>query len=130
LLVFAALGIYSGWQVQTDLKYQNEDWRGLVSYLNQHEAGQPRVWFDDPATSIPFAYYNQSSYEVIQSETFPLCQAPCWWPLRQPYTTVHAFTQSVTDPRRPWKPEVSSDCQIVDSWESDTQLALWQVQCK
>ena len=130
LLMLAALGMYSGWQIHTDPKYENEDWRGLIAYLNQHQAGLPQVWFSDPAISIPFAYYNQANYQVIQSEVYPFCQTPCWWPLRQPYTATHAFTQTVTDPLRPWKPEIPSGCRILDSWESHTNMALWQVQCK
>lgn len=130
MLVFGILGIYSGWQVHRDPKYRNEDWRGLIAYLDRYQAGLPQVWFPDPAISIPFAYYNQANYQVIQSEGFPFCQTPCWWPLRQPYTVTHAFTQSITDPLRPWKPEIPPDCLLLDSWESDTHLALWQVQCK
>jgi hypothetical protein len=88
------------------------------------------VWFNDPATSLLFSYYDQDGYQVIKSQDYPFCQSPCWWPLRQPYTVTHAFTQSITDPERPWKPEIPPGCQVLDAWESSTHLAIWKVQCQ
>lgn len=130
LLIFAASGFYSGWQVHVDPKFLNEDWRGLAAYLAEEKQDVPQIWFKDPEAIPSFEYYYSGDYVVIPNEKILTCQTPCWWIIRQPYTATHAFTQSITDPFRPWKPEIPSGCQLLDAWESDTQLALWQVQCK
>ena len=133
-----AIGFYSGWQVHTSARYFDEDWRGMLAYLVRQDAGTPLVLFSDPAASLPFAYYAEianfqystAAQDSSQVELFSVCRENCWWPVRQPYTVAHAFTQSITDPARPWLPEVPPGCRVLDAWESSTHLALWYLQCQ
>jgi uncharacterized membrane protein len=122
-------GIYNAWQVHSDVKYAREDWRGLAAYLYGQAPSNSPFWFLHSEMVVPFEYYYREPYRLLAVSTPPACTQPCWWVLRQPYTPTHAFTQSVTIPERPWKPDLSPLCQLLDRWDSPTGLAIWKIEC-
>lgn len=129
-LAYVCIGLWAGMQVHIDEKYAREDWRGLTAYLGGKVESNPRIWFSDHESFVPFLYYLQSEIQVLDYIEPPTCQSPCWWIIRQPYTATHAFAQAISVPERPWLPEIPEECQVINRWESPTGLALWKVQCR
>jgi hypothetical protein len=130
-LILLFLGAWTGWQVHQDVKYGREDWRGLVSYFVQAGGLNNEVWLSEPEASIPIQYYLRGDLSSAStSKDALLCETPCWWVLRQPYTATHAFSQAVSIPGRPSFPELPEECRLLDSWESLSGIALWQVVCE
>lgn len=129
VLVFS-IGIWNAWQVQVDAKYDIEDWRGLVDYMENRSQGDETVWLTEPEAEIAISYYHPISKSALIFSEKPTCPSTCWWVLRQPYTMVHAYAQGVSDPNRKWKPEIPADCQLLDRWDSRNGVALWKVHCE
>ncbi len=128
-ILMGAVGLYNGWQVHADSKFQREDWKGLVAYLDKQQIGETGFWMTDEEIRVPFEYYYRTKYAQIEFELPPTCSPSCYWLLRQPYTTTHAFTQSLTDPERPWFPQLPIGCRLEDRWNSPTGIGLWKVSC-
>lgn len=130
-LILISLGAFSGWQVHLDAKYGREDWRGLVSYLVKNGGEDAELWLSEPEASIPIQYYLRGDLSSASTgKEALLCETPCWWVLRQPYTATHAFSQAVSIPGRPSFPELPEECELLDSWKSSSGIALWQVVCE
>lgn len=79
---------------------------------------------------VPFLYYYGGDFHQLNSLEPPVCQSPCWWVMRQPYTATHAFSQTVIMEDRPWKTELPEGCDILDRWDGRTGLMLWNVSCE
>ena len=122
-------GLYNAWQVHSDIKYAREDWRGLAGYLSQQSQENPHLWFLHPEMVVPLKYYYQKPNNLLPIGPPPACTEPCWWIIRQPYTPTHAFTQSVTIPERPWKPNLPANCNRPERWDSPTGIATWIIEC-
>jgi mannosyltransferase len=131
LFIFILLfsGLYNAWQVHSDIKYAREDWRGLAAYLSEQPPSSVPFWFLHAEIVAPFEYYYHEPYKTISAGTPPACKEACWWVLRQPYTPTHAFTEAITIPERPWKPQLAPGCQILAHWDSPTGLAIWKIVC-
>jgi hypothetical protein len=130
LLLLTFVGLLNAWEVHSNPKYAREDWKGLSGFIIQSQAKEVPYWLSHPEMLVPFKYYFHEDNQLLERETPPACTAPCWWVLRQPYTPTHAFTQSISDPDRPWKPGLSPGCQILEQWDSDTGLSAWLVTCR
>lgn len=131
MVIMITIGIWSGWHVLTDEKYIREDWRGLVTYLQENVEQGEQIWLSEPEASIPIQYYFRGDLSSAISSLEPLeCQDPCWWVLRQPYTATHAFSQSIKLDGRQSYPSISENCRLLDQWQSNTGVALWYVNCK
>ncbi|MBW8011160.1 MAG: hypothetical protein FVQ83_07965 [Chloroflexi bacterium] len=125
------IGFWAGWQVHVDVKYSREDWRGLSRYLEENAGEQPELWLSEPEASVPMQYYYRQDLSSASTGDNPMmCDFPCWWVWRQPYTSTHAFSQAVTLPDRPERPDLPDGCTILDKWDSSTGLALWKVDCE
>ena len=125
-LLMIAIGIWSGYQVHLADTFNREDWKGMMGYLLS--SSQAPILFSDPETEVAFQYYNDGQMEsdIIKQTNL---SSDYWWVLRQPYTMVHAFAQGMSDPNRPWKPEVPDGCQLMDRWESSSGVAAWKIHC-
>jgi uncharacterized membrane protein len=128
-LVLLLVGVWSAVQIHVDIKFANEDWRGLVEQYNNLADKDDTIWLMEPEVQLPLKYYGLEDLEFIDSEDPPKCETVCWWILRQPYTATHAFTQSVPEPNRPWLPEIPPGCQQTNRWDSATGIGLWRVTC-
>ncbi len=129
LIILGTIGIWSGWQVHSDGKYAKEDWRGLTSVLMSAQLEDSTLWLSEPEASLPLSYYGLQHLEMEISQKPPACPSTCWWVLRQPYTATHAFTQSVSLPGRPWKPDLTESCPRVQEWQSPTGLQALKIDC-
>jgi hypothetical protein len=127
--LFFPIGIWNAWQVHVDPKYEIEDWRGLVDYMENMGQGDENVWLTEPEAEIAISYYHPISKDVLIYSEKPTCPSTCWWVLRQPYTMAHAYAQGISDPNRIWKPGIPADCQLLDRWDSRSGVALWKVHC-
>lgn len=131
LAVALVVGFWAGWQVQVADHYTREDWRGLANQmLVEGGNGKPSLWFSDPEGVIPFEYYYPAGAGYLPAGPPPICQASCWYVMRQPYTATHAFAQGVADPDRPWLPALPERCVVSHRWQSVSGVALWKVACK
>ena len=128
-ILILLIGLWQAWQVRVDVKYLREDWRSLSLVLKNDSAETPTIWFSDPEAEVPFRYYFGTSYHLIQQIEPPVCKSVCWWILRQPYTSTHAFAQGIHDPDHRWLPEIPSGCAIQDIWGSPSGLESWKVKC-
>jgi mannosyltransferase len=130
LMLLAGVGLLSAWQVHADPKYAREDWKGLSGFILQSPLKDAPYWLSHPEMLVPFKYYFHEGNQLVESVIPPTCATPCWWVLRQPYTPTHAFTQSIGDPDRPWKPEIPLGCQVLEQWDTATGLAAWLITCQ
>ncbi len=128
--IMLAFGNWVGWRVHLNPGYAPEDWAGLVGYFRMHVEADSRVWFSEPEATIPFQYYLRGEVDAVLGTQPPQCLPACWWVIRQPYTETHAFSQAITNPLRPWVPEVPIECQVLERWDSPTGLRLWEVHCE
>jgi 4-amino-4-deoxy-L-arabinose transferase-like glycosyltransferase len=124
-----AIGLWAGVQVHTSLTYVKEDWRALARTLALQPDDELRLWFSDPESVIPFQHYYLPPFVLIDAVDTGSCAQGCWLILRQPYTATHAYAQSVSHPRRPWRPELPAACRVGERWQSATGLEAWQVEC-
>jgi mannosyltransferase len=129
ILALGSIGLWSGWQVHSDLTYAHEDWRSLASRLRTNSTATDQIFLADPETIIPLHYYKIDIATRSDFSDIHACEGSCWWVLRQPYTATHAFSQSVTDIDRPWKTEIPMGCTLIEAFNSPTGVALWHIQC-
>lgn len=130
-VILILVGTWTGWQVHVDEKYGREDWRGLVSYYDQQDGLNSETWLSEPEASIPMQYYLRGDLSNAVASLEPyLCETPCWWVLRQPYSATHAFSQGISLLGRPPFPDVPQYCKVLDEWESASGIALWQIVCE
>ena len=120
--------LWAGTSVHTQIAYAREDWTGLTDQLRDASSAT-RIWLMDSEVVVPLRYYYDSEVRFLTDNQPESCQDSCYWVLRQPYTHTHAFTQSIRDPARSWRPEIPSGCQVMDRWDSPTGIGLWQVHC-
>lgn len=92
MFVVAIISVWAGLQVHTAPQYERENWVGLSAYLAVQSNPTDEVWLSDSSVKLPLAFYGLDDYTEIASEMPPRCNLACWWVLRQPYTTTHAFT--------------------------------------
>jgi len=128
-IVMVIGGVWGSFQIHRDIKFAREDWKGLVAYLDELPGEQPPVFFSDPESEVPFLYYDQSRLERGREAGIDAVME-YWWVLRQPYTMTHAFAQAVSDPDRPWEPDLPEGCQLLECWESLSGIAAWKVHCE
>ncbi len=129
IVILGSVGLFNAWQVHRAPQYFREDWKNLAGHLYQQLPEEIPFWFHHAEMIAPLEYYYRENFTVLESGEPPVCNIPCWWVLRQPYTATHAFTQSVTDPKRPWVPQLPPDCQLLNHWGSPTGIALWKIDC-
>jgi len=80
--------------------------------------------------SFPMQYYLRGDLSTAKADKEPLlCESPCWWVMRQPYTATHAFSQAIALPGRSSFPDLPVECSLLDEWSSPTGLELWKVVC-
>jgi 4-amino-4-deoxy-L-arabinose transferase-like glycosyltransferase len=124
------VGIWNGWQVHIDPKYSIEDWRGVAAYLSDQGVDGLPLWLPEPEAEVAIGYYHPVQKDSLIYSAKPVCPDSCYWVLRQPYTMTHAYAQGVSDPGRPWRPDLPANCQLLDRWDSPSGVAAWKVHCQ
>jgi hypothetical protein len=120
------LAILQGMTVHTDPKYDRENWRAVSELIASSPAP---VWLSETHSILPFGYYHGESYAALDAPSAEACGSQCWWTLRQPYTTTHAFTQAIEDQERPWLPDPPAGCEVSSAWDDGSGIVLWRLRC-
>jgi hypothetical protein len=117
------------WAVHTQPAYQKEQWREVANWLDRLPPGTP-ILLSEQEAELPLAFYTPDLHPAGVIGKTP-CGDRCAWVLRQPYTCTHAFSQSVSDPKRQaWEPNIPSDCVRVDGRRWSTGVATLLLACK
>lgn len=114
--------------IHTQPAYAKEQWKEVAAWLQQLPSGTP-VLLSEREVELPLAYYAPDIQPegLIQSGG---CPSMCAWVLRQPYTYLHAFSQSVSNPRRSdWKPDLPDGCTLLQTETWPTGLGTLLMVC-
>jgi hypothetical protein len=128
-LVWLLSGLAAALEVHSHPKFAKEDWRGLVTYLQQVGAAPEQLWLPAPDVALPLAYYGAIDVQADFTGEILACSSSCWRILRQRYTSVHAFSQSVSEPNRDWPPRAPANCNAQARWNSPTNVSVELLDC-
>lgn len=124
-----ALAAASGLSVLRGPKFEKEDWRGLVAFLQAKGAVIDDTSLSEPEITLPLSYYGFASLEADLPDLIPSCGETCWWVMRQPYTATHALTQAVTEDGRSPRPEARPSCDATNMFLSLTGVQARELKC-
>jgi hypothetical protein len=110
--------------------YRKEDFRGLAAELGQRPGAHERAWLSEAELTLPMRRYATEEWQAVMGYGEAVCGESCRWILRQPYTETHALTGAVSDPSRPWLPEVPGTCRLAETWQGDGGIHLWSLRCR
>jgi len=129
VIVCALIALSAGFSVHSAWKFEKEDWRELVAFLELESAADESysVWGLD--ITLPLGFYDFADLDSGLPSLIPACESPCWWILRQPYTATHALTQSVKESGRSGAPVFPDECSQKTAWHSLTGVSAWKLQC-
>jgi len=129
LTSLAFLGFLSAVPIHASSLFIKEDWRGISEYLRIQGIEASQVRLSEPEAALPLAYYEAGELEQLIEATGRDCASGCWLVARQPYTAIHAFSQVVAEPDRPWRPSDTGRCGLLPVVPSRSGVGLWRAAC-
>ena len=109
--------------------YAKEQWKEVAGWLHQLPP-ETTILLSERELALPLSYY---APDVQPAGTISevVCPSRCAWVLRQPYTSTHAFSQSVADPKRAaWQPGIPGGCTQTEAHKWPTGLETILMVCQ
>jgi len=79
LIILLLIGIWSAMGVHLEGKFEHEDWRGLVDYLQNNSSEGDKILLMEPEVELPMAFYGWSPADEGSQQDLLLCDGTCWW---------------------------------------------------